>query len=346
MKAALATAMSCLAACSDNVDELRVTVDTGVVHGTKTGSVRAWLGIPYADQPVGDLRWRVTQSAPKWSGVLEANAYGNECPQTLSFAGPSVTEDCLYLNVWSPSGAKDLPVMVWIHGGAFIFGSGGDKWYVGDHLAQQGVVVVTINYRLGALGFLAHPALDVDDPAYPTSGNYGLEDQRAALAWVQRNIHAFGGDPKQVTMFGESAGGFSACVHYVSGRADDLFAAAVSESGFCTATLLAPGHATADSEGLDLGDKLGCPGGQASALACLRNVSVESLLAATNLPPAADQTPGGPFYQLSLLPNVEPNVDAYVVPDIAAALKAGAFVPKPLLLGTNKDEGTLFHTTI
>ena len=296
MKAAIAIAMSCVACGSDGPDELHVTVDTGVVHGSQSGHVRQFLGSPYADQPIGDLRWRAPQPAPKWTGVLETTAYGNECPQTLSFAGPSVTEDCLYLNVWTPSGAHDLPVMVWIHGGAFIFGSGNDKWYQGDNLVAQGMIVVTINYRLGAFGFLAHPALDVEDPAYPTSGNYGIEDQRVALQWVQKNIKAFGGDPKRVTVFGESAGGFSTCVHYTSGRADDLFANAISESGFCTATVLAPGHATADSLGLDLGTQLGCPGGQPSALACLRAVSVETILSATNLPPAASQTPGGPFF--------------------------------------------------
>src|SRR5258706_4167828 len=197
MKALIAIAMSCMA-CADDVDDLKVTVDTGVVHGTKTGSVRQWLGIPYADQPIGDLRWRAPQPAPKWTGTLEANAYGNECPQTLSFAGPSNTEDCLYLNVWSPTGAHDLPVMVWVHGGAFIFGSGNDKWYAGGPLAGKGVILVTINYRLGALGFLAQPALHIAHPDYPTSGNYGLEDQRAALQWGQRNIKQFGGDPKQV----------------------------------------------------------------------------------------------------------------------------------------------------
>jgi para-nitrobenzyl esterase len=335
-----------LAACSYDVDDLKISVDTGVIHGTKTGDVRAWLGIPYADQPIGDLRWRTPQPAPKWTGVLETKAYGNECPQTLSFAGPSNTEDCLYLNVWSPSGAKDLPVMVWIHGGAFIFGSGNDTWYVGGPLAGKDVVVVTINYRLGALGVLVHPALDVDDPAFPSSGNYGLLDQTAALQWVQRNIKQFGGDPTKVTLFGESAGGFSACVHYVAPNETDLFQAAISESGFCTATVLAPGHATADSLGLDLAAQLGCPGSTASAAACLRAVSVDTLLAKTNLPPAANQTPGGPFYQLSLLPNVTPNYDEVVVPDMLATLKAGAYPPRPLLLGTNKDEGTLFHSTV
>jgi para-nitrobenzyl esterase len=293
------------------------------------------------------LRWRTPQVVQPWTTTLEANGYSNECPQTLSFAGPSDTEDCLYLNVWAPPGADHLPVMVWIHGGAFIFGSGNDKWYAGQPLAAQGVVVVTINYRLGALGFLAHPALDSDDPQFPTSGNYGLEDQRAALQWVNSNIAAFGGDPDHVTIFGESAGGFSACVHYLSSRTAGLFEAAISESGFCSTTVLAPGHALAESLGLDLGQQLGCPGSGQDALACLRAVDVDTILAATNLPPATSQTPGGPFYQAALLPDVLPNVDGYVIAaPLLDELTAGNFTPRPLLLGTNQNEGTLFHSSI
>jgi len=335
------------AGCGGTPDELTVQLENGTIHGAKVGGVRQWLGIPYADQPVGDLRWKAPRRAPALTETLETIAYANECPQTLSFAGPSNTEDCLYLNVWAPSGAHDLPVMVWIHGGAFIFGSGNDKWYAGATLAEQGVILVTINYRLGALGFLAHPALDTDDPTYPTSGNYGLEDQRIALGWVARNIKAFGGDPAKVTVFGESAGGFSACVHYVSPRSSTLFAAAISESGFCTATALAPGHATASSLGLDLAQHLGCPGTDANAAACLRAVSVDTILAMTGLPPPTSQGPGGPFYQTTLLPGAVPNIDGYVIPgDMLATLEAGSYPARPLLLGTNKDEGTLFHSSV
>ena len=228
------------AACGTSGDELRVATESGVVHGEKDGTIRHFLGIPYAAPPVGPLRWKPPQRAPAWQGTRDATVVGTQCPQTLSYSGASYDEDCLFLNVWTPSGAHDLPVMVWLHGGAFIFGSGGDKYYDGSKLAQHGVVVVTINYRLGVLGFLAHPALDVEDPSFPSSGNYGLLDQEAALAWVQRNIAAFGGDPKQVTLFGESAGGFSTCVQYLSSHTAGLFERAIAESGLCGSTLLAP----------------------------------------------------------------------------------------------------------
>jgi len=176
-------ALLALVACSGG-DELTVTIDSGTLHGGKTGTIRHFLGIPYAAPPVGDLRWRAPQPVAPWQGTQQALQVSDQCPQSLSYSGPSDIEDCLYLNVWSPSGAHDLPVMVWLHGGAFIFGSGGDKYYAGDHLAEKGVVVVTINYRLGPFGFMALPQLDTEDSAYPTSGNYGLEDQRAALEWV------------------------------------------------------------------------------------------------------------------------------------------------------------------
>ncbi|HTR54740.1 MAG TPA: carboxylesterase family protein, partial [Kofleriaceae bacterium] len=221
---------ACIAGCSSS-DPLTVTTDSGDVHGKQVGQMREFLGIPYATPPVGDLRWRVPQPPAHWSKPLEATAYGNECAQTLSYAGPSYDEDCLYLNVWVPPGAHDLPVMVWLHGGAFIFGSGGDKWYDGTQLASQDVVIVTLNYRLGALGFMTHPALDVEDPTYRTSGNYGLMDQLLALQWVQDNIAAFGGDPKRVTIAGESAGSIAVSAQMASPLSKDLIAGAIGESG-------------------------------------------------------------------------------------------------------------------
>ena len=319
-----------LAACGDNLDELTVTIDTGAVHGALTGDVRHFLGLPYAAPPVGDLRFRAPQPAEPWAGVREAIEPGSQCPQTLSPAGPSNDEDCLFANVWTPTGAHDLPVMVWIHGGAFLFGSGSDKFYDATLLADRGVVVVTLNYRLGAFGFLAHPALRTDDPAFPTSGNYGLEDQRAALEWVQRNIAAFGGDPTRVTLFGESAGGYSTCVQYLSKRSHGLFEAAISESGLCGATLLEVPRATAEAQGVALGTALGCPGTDAAAIACLRGKSVAEVMAATALPSATDQLPGGPAYQPEVLPNVLPNVDGYVIEQpLREAFAAGGYEPRP-----------------
>jgi para-nitrobenzyl esterase len=318
-----------------------------MVHGAYEGTVRTFLGIPYAQPPVGDLRWRTPQPVTFWKDTLEAVQIANQCPQLLSYAGPSYDEDCLYLNVWAPKHAKQLPVMVWLHGGAFIFGSGGDKYYDSTNLAEHGVVVVTLNYRLGALGFLSHPALDTEDPMFPTSGNYGLEDQRFALQWVQRNIAAFGGDPANVTLFGESAGGFSTCVHYLSSRADGLFANAIAESGFCGTSFLAPTHSVAESQALTLATKLGCAGNGSSALACLRGIDPMVLLQATALPPASSMMPGGPFYQPSILPTAVPNIDGVVIAmPTREAFDAHAYMPRPLLLGNNKDEGSLFHSSV
>jgi len=336
-----------LMACGADGDELTVTIESGTLHGGATGDVRHFMGIPYAAAPVGPLRFRVPQPVEPWTDARPAVEPGWTCAQTLSPSGPSNDEDCLYLNVWAPSGAHDLPVMVWLHGGAFMYGSGSDKYYDGTRLAERGVVIVTINYRLGPFGFLAHPALSVDDPTYPTSGNYGLEDQRAALEWVQRNIAAFGGDPKHVTLFGESAGGFSTCVHYLSSRSHGLFETAISESGLCGMPDFAPMHATAEAQGVQLAEKLGCPGSDAAAVECLRAKSVDELMAASAAPPIADQLPGGLAYQPVVLPNLIPNVDGYVIEQpLRQALIAGAYEPRPMIIGNTKDEGTMFLSSL
>ncbi|MBS1124091.1 MAG: putative carboxylesterase [Deltaproteobacteria bacterium] len=336
-----------MAACGGDGDELTATIDSGPVLGGKTGDVRHFMGIPFAAAPVGPLRFRVPQPVEPWTDVRPAVESGSMCPQTLSLAGPSNDEDCLYLNVWTPSGAHDLPVMVWLHGGAFVYGSGSDKYYDSTLLAERGVVIVTINYRLGPFGFLAHPALSVDDPTYPTSGNYGLEDQRAALEWVQRNIAAFGGDPRHVTLFGESAGGFSTCVHYLSSRSHGLFEAAISESGLCGMPDFAPLHATAEAQGLTLADKVGCPGGDANAVECLRAKTVDELMAASAAPQIDDQLPGGLAYQPEVLPNLIPNVDGYVIEQpLRQALLAGNYEPRPMILGNTTDEGTMFLSAL
>jgi len=334
-------------ACGGDGDELTITIESGTLEGGKTGDVRHFMGIPYAAAPVGPLRFRVPQPAEPWSDVRLAVESGSMCPQTLSPGGPSNDEDCLFLNVWTPAGAHDLPVMVWLHGGAFLYGSGSDRYYDGTRLAERGVVIVTINYRLGPFGFLAHPALSVDDPSYPTSGNYGLEDQRFALEWVQRNIAAFGGDPAHVTLFGESAGGFSTCVHYLSSRSHGLFEAAISQSGLCGMPDFAPLHATAEAQGTQLAEKLGCPGGGADAVACLRAKSVDELMTASAAPEIVDQLPGGLAYQPVVLPNVIPNVDGYVIEQpLRQALLAGSYEPRPMIIGNTQDEGTMFLSSL
>ncbi len=351
---ALASAALWLAASGgDDEDPLAVEIDTGVLHGVEQGGTRAFLGIPYAAPPVGAERWRPPQPAAPWDGVREATTVGVQCPQALSLAGPGGDEDCLSVNVWTPTRAGDdglVPVMVWLHGGGFVFGSGGDKFYAGRFLAETyGVVIVTVNYRLGVLGFLAHPALAVEDPAYPSSGNYGLDDQLAALGWVQRNIARFGGDPGNVLLFGESAGGYSTCAHYVSPRSEGLFARAIAQSGLCTSSVLEATRAEAEATGVELAQDLGCPPTGPEAVACLRGKPADALLAATALPAAADQPPGGPLYiggSASLL-TTRPSVDGFVVQKpMREAFAAGGFEPRPLIVGTTRDEGTLFHSPL
>jgi para-nitrobenzyl esterase len=214
-----------------------VKTKSGDISGVTSGDVVSWKGIPFASPPVGDLRWQPPQPAGSWTGVRKADAIGPACPQPDRGDGggvgapPSQSEDCLTLNVFSPVGAKDLPVMVWIHGGAFRLGYSGAPLYDGSEFAKQGVVLVTVNYRLGLLGFFAHPALTAAAKADEPLGNYGLMDQIAALQWVQDNIAAFGGDPKNVTVFGESAGGASTIYLLAQPKAKGLFAKAIVESG-------------------------------------------------------------------------------------------------------------------
>ncbi|RIA46988.1 carboxylesterase type B [Hephaestia caeni] len=202
------------------------------------GGIVAYKGIPYAEPPTGNLRWRAPVPASGWKGVRDASVFGHACPQppspsTSIYAGSmaSSSEDCLTLNVWAPADARKLPVMVWIHGGALVGGSSSEPMYDGAALAKRGIVVVSINYRLGLLGFLAHPALSAESPQH-VSGNYGLLDQIEALRWVRSNIAAFGGDPGQVTIAGESAGGLSVIALLASPMARGLFDRAITQSGY------------------------------------------------------------------------------------------------------------------
>jgi para-nitrobenzyl esterase len=208
---------------------------SGDVVGVESGDVESWLGIPYAAPPVDDLRWRAPEPAAGWDGVLEAQDYGPAClqgpPTALGSAPEEITdsdEDCLTLNVHRPRGAESLPVMVWVHGGAFSYGSGSQPVFNSPDLVERGVVLVTLNYRLGRLGFLAHPALEAEGQ---TTANFGLLDQMAALQWVRDNIDGFGGDPGNVTVFGESAGGTSVNALMSSPRAEGLFDRAIVQSG-------------------------------------------------------------------------------------------------------------------
>ena len=213
-----------------------VKVEGGLVEGTVEEGITVYKGIPFAAPPTGDLRWRPPQPVKSWDGVLKADHYAPACPQ-IQFDIPifpkvETSEDCLYLNVWTPaqSPAENLPVMVWIYGGGFAMGATSMPLYSGEQLAKMGVIVVSIAYRVGPLGFLAHPDLTTESPR-KVSGNYGLLDQIAALQWVQRNIKAFGGNPGCVTIFGESAGGISVSMLAASPLAKGLFHRAICESG-------------------------------------------------------------------------------------------------------------------
>jgi len=244
----------------------------------ETAGVCAWLGMPYATPPVGDRRWRRPEPAAPWGKPLKAEKFGERCAQfgllgTPGKTKPRGSENCLYLNVYSPDPGGKAPVMVWIHGGGLMSGSGGSALYTGDRLAAaQDVVVVTINYRLGVFGFLAHPGFREED-SDGSVGGYGMMDQIAALKWVRQNIAAFGGDPDNVTIFGESAGGWSVCQLMASPAAKGLFHRAIQQSGNCNQSRpLGQGFAF----GKDFADKLGC-----GSTDCLRAKPADEIMSVT-----------------------------------------------------------------
>lgn len=297
--------------------------DRGPVRGLDTATTRQFRGIPYAAAPVGDLRWRPPEPHARWHGPLDATQFRPHCAQLATpFGGASTSEDCLFLNIYAPRETHPrsrLPVMVWIHGGGFIVGQG--EVFDPTRMVETGhVIVVTINYRLGELGFLAHPALTAESPDH-ASGNYNLMDQQAALAWVQRNIAAFGGDPDRVTIFGESAGGLSVHAQLISPLTTHMFAGAISESGGYALAL--PTLAQAEAAGTAFAASVGCADQTA---ACLRAVPVETIL--------DKQTK-----ELTTLPNIEGKV---LTQSIGAAFASGDFQRVPIIEGSNHDEWRLF----
>ena len=319
-----------------------VMTTSGCVRGEHAGKLAVFRGIPYAAPPVGALRWKLPQPPAHWTGVRDARAFGKACPQQESaISGKLDTdEDCLTLNVWTPGRSGKRPVMVWIHGGGLSQGASSLPYYEGEHLAERGdVVVVSINYRLGPFGFLAHPALTAEDTAQHVSGNYGLADQIAALWWVKSSIAAFGGDPANVTIFGESAGGESVCALMASPLAKGLFARAIIESAQCVdygkplrALHVAKGKAeSAEAQGLRIASALGCTGD--GALACLRGKSTAEILGAA--PAAVGFLGRGEHWGFT--------VDGWALPDAPAHLLAeGKLADVPAIVGTNADEATLF----
>ncbi len=309
----------------------RVTVREGVLQGVVEGGALAFRGVPYAAPPTGARRWKPPEPPPRWTGVRGAESYGAVCPQPRMGApsGPVVgDEDCLFLNVWTPSHrpAGALPVMVFVHGGSNLWGgsstdAGEDSRLDGRYLAEHGpAVVVTLNYRLGALGFLALAALSAESPDH-VSGNYGLLDQIAALRWVHDNAGAFGGDPSRVMLFGESAGAIDVSALLVSPLARGLFSRALLQSG----VLAGVDAEKAEASGAAFPDAIGCGAGD---LACLRARPFDELVAA--LPKAFGASAG------VTLPIV---LDDHVVPRRPLeAARAGRHNHMPIVMGTNTDE--------
>jgi para-nitrobenzyl esterase len=297
-----------------------VRITDGTIRGAAVAGGFAFRGLPYAAPPTGNLRWRPPQPPARWRGVRDATQFGPSCPQAASAFSPPgpFSEDCLYLNVSTPTlrpGAS-RPVLVWIHGGGFTQDSG--RNYDPAKLAADGIVVVTINYRLGALGFLAHPAL-ASRPGGP-AGNYGLMDQQAALRWVQANISRFGGNPRNVTIAGESAGGLSVLAQLVSRGSRGLFQRAIVQSG--AFALHQQSLAVAETAGKAFAAKAGCPDQTAQ---CLRRLPVADLV--KNFPGAA-------------IPGV---VDGQVLTEsVGSALAAGRFARVPILDGSNHEEEAIF----
>lgn len=306
----------------------RVTVAGGVLEGfpiaRPQGTVRAFLGIPYAAAPVGALRWRPPQPAAVWQGVRQATIFGSRCMQRplfadMRFRSPGMAEDCLYLNVWAPAAGTAHPVLVYLHGGGFLAGDGSEPRYDGAALAARGLVVVTLNYRLDVFGFLALPALAEESPQQ-AAGNYGLLDQAAALAWVKANIAAFGGDPVRIIVGGESAGAMSVSALMASPLTRGLIAGALGESG----ALIAPLTPLPRAEAMQRGARWAARAG-ASSLTALRDLPAVALLEASA---AIEPTPA------------RPDVDGlFLTEPPEATFARGDQARVPLLLGSNTQEG-------
>ena len=297
-------------------------------RGTQPSGVRIFRGIPFAQPPTGDLRWREPQPVKNWQGVRQAVDFGPRCMQArifddMIFRSNGVSEDCLYLNVWTPakSSRERLPVLVYFYGGGFVSGDGSEPRYDGESMAAKGIVVLTVNYRLGVFGFMSHPEL-TKESAHNASGNYGLLDQNAALQWVQRNITNFGGDPKRVTIAGESAGSISVSAHMVSPLSKNLIAGAIGESGAITGTLSAVPRAQAEEQGSKFAANLG-----AQSLAALRAIPSQQML---------DAASKGGWASVGRFPLT---IDGYfLIDDPATGYATGKQAHVPLLAGWNSEE--------
>ena len=295
-------------------------------RGVQPSGVRIFRGIPFAQPPTGELRWREPQPVKNWTGVRPAVDFGPRCMQAVVFddiryRSNGVSEDCLYLNVWTPakSNQERLPVLVYFYGGGFVNGDTSETRYDGESMAAKGIVVVSVNYRLGVFGFLALPELTKESP-HKASGNYGLLDQNAGLRWVRQNIANFGGDPKRITIAGESAGSISVSAHMVSPLSKDLIAGAIGESGAITGALSAVPLAQAEADGSKFVASLG-----AESLAALRAMPVQQILE--------------PAYKRGVVGRFPITIDGYFLPaDPATIYASGKQARVPLLAGWNSEE--------
>lgn len=302
----------------------QVKIADGTLEGVDESGVYAFKGIPFAAPPVGDYRWREPQPVQPWTGIRKADHFGPRAMQRplfsdMNFRSDGMSEDCLYLNVWTPAKEFDenLPVLVYFYGGGLVAGDGSEFRYDGEAMARRGIVTVTVNYRLSIFGFFSHPELSKESP-FGASGNYGLLDQYAALKWVQQNISAFGGNPNKVTIAGESAGSFSVSAQMASPLSKSLFHAAIGESGSLLGNRPIPSLETSETRGSTFADAIG-----ASSLAALRAMPAEELLAATTKPEA----------------NFGVNIDGhFFTKNPVAVFEAGEQAQVPLLAGWNSQE--------
>ncbi|MDZ4149024.1 MAG: carboxylesterase family protein [Flavobacteriaceae bacterium] len=303
----------------------KIKTANGVVEGIYDSGIHTFKGIPFAAPPFGEFRWREPQPVKNWEGTLKADTFGPRAMQLplfgdMNFRSSGVSEDCLYLNVWSPAQSADdkLPVLVYFYGGGLVAGDGSEPRYDGESMARNGIVAVTVNYRLGVFGFFSHPELTRESP-HQASGNYGLLDQQAALLWVQKNIAAFGGNPAQVTIAGESAGSFSVSAQMASPVSKKLIAGAIGESGSLLGTFEPKPLAEAEQQGVQFAKELGF-----SSLKELRAISADKLLQAT-----ANQQ----------VMSFSPVIDGYFLPKSPSILfSQGEQAIIPLLAGWNSAE--------
>ncbi len=298
-----------------------IQTQNGKIQGTNESGIKVFKGIPFAAPPVGDLRWKEPQPVQNWEGIRSAEKFGprpmqNNVYGDMNFQSDSMSEDCLYLNVWTPAqSSKDkLPVLVYFYGGGFVSGSGDELRYAGKTMAQHGVITITTNYRLGVFGYLALPELTKESPNH-SSGNYALLDQNAALKWIKANIAAFGGDPNKVTIAGESAGSISVSAQMCSPLSKGLFQQAISSSGSMLGTMPPTTLKDAEKNGLEVKKQLGV-----KKLKDLRKMSAKDLLAKANVKSSG-------------------NIDGYVIPEQPYDIfKEGKENDVPLLIGWNSEE--------